>query len=174
MESIKNIFKIGNGPSSSHTMGPKKAAEMFRGKIPEASSVVITLYGSLAATGVGHLTDKAILNVFEEEPKIPASIIWKPEQFLPQHPNGMKFEAFSNDGTRLFEWITFSIGGGDISDSGTRSVSKSIYPHSTMNSVLDFCIKEGVNFWEYVDKYEDENVWDYLREVWIVMKNSIA
>ena len=85
MESIKEIFKIGKGPSSSHTMGPKKAAEMFRDLTPEAYSYVVTLYGSLAATGKGHLTDVAVVEPLGADKKV--EIIWKPKEFLPEHPN---------------------------------------------------------------------------------------
>jgi L-serine dehydratase len=91
MESIREIFKIGHGPSSSHTMGPKKAAQQFLEKNTNAESVRVTLYGSLAATGRGHLTDKAILDVFKGKT---CDIIWLPDQFLPRHPNAMLFEAF--------------------------------------------------------------------------------
>ena len=95
MESIKEIYKIGSGPSSSHTMGPKKASTIFKEKNPEASSFRVILYGSLAATGKGHLTDKSIIETFQ--PKS-VDIIWEPEVFLILHPNGMKFEALDRKG----------------------------------------------------------------------------
>ena len=91
MESIKQIYKIGLGPSSSHTMGPRKAAEEFLSHYPGAARYEVTLYGSLAATGKGHLTDKAILSVLE--PAAPTEIVWQPEVFLPFHPNAMRFRA---------------------------------------------------------------------------------
>ncbi len=174
MESIKEIFKIGKGPSSSHTMGPKKAAEMFLEKYPEASLFHVTLYGSLAATGKGHLTDVAIIEALKssnKEPKI--EIIWRPKEFLPQHPNGMKFEAFLSDEEKLGEWVTFSIGGGDISDTGEREKYKNIYPHNKMKDLLKHCTKNGISFWEYVAQHEESDIWDYLIERWNVMENSI-
>lgn len=116
MESIKEIYKIGLGPSSSHTMGPKRAAERFADKNPDASRYVVTLYGSLAATGKGHMTDVAILNALV--PLAPTEIIWQPEVFLPFHPNGMKFVAIGNDGAIADEWTVYSIGGGDIAEEG--------------------------------------------------------
>ena len=116
MESIKKIYKIGYGPSSSHTMGPKKAAEQFNAKNPHATSFQVTLYGSLAATGVGHLTDAAIINALA--PKS-TEIIWKPEVVLPFHPNGMKFEALEF-GQLKDEWIIYSIGGGDLAVGNTK------------------------------------------------------
>ena len=112
MESIKQIYKIGFGPSSSHTMGPRKAAQMFLERTPGAARRVVTLYGSLAATGRGHLTDKAILE--ELEPAAPADIVWKPDEFLPFHPNAMKIEAFDKDGNLTDAETYYSIGGGDI------------------------------------------------------------
>lgn len=178
MESIKEIFKIGKGPSSSHTMAPKKAAEMFRDRYPEASSFVVTLYGSLAATGKGHLTDQAVeepLSAVRAEGITPTvKIQWLPKTFLPQHPNGMKFEAFDNEGSKIGDWVTFSIGGGDISDDGRRGSTKNIYPHSTMKDILMWCNESGSSFWEYVQMHEDSDIWDYLLERWKVMKASIA
>ncbi len=175
MESIKNIFKIGKGPSSSHTMGPKKAAEIFRDKYPDAERFVVTLYGSLAATGRGHLTDTAIVEALKEiREETIVEIEWLPEVFLPQHSNGMRFKAYHKDGQELGEWTTFSIGGGDISDSGNReNEANETYPHSNMADILDWCRENGTTFWEYVEQYEDNDIYDYLREVWGVMTNAI-
>ena len=92
MESLKELYKIGTGPSSSHTMGPKKAAEAFVKRASDADRYKVTLYGSLAATGKGHMTDVAILSVLE--PVAPTEIVWRPDISLPFHPNGMRFEAF--------------------------------------------------------------------------------
>ena len=98
MESIKEIFKIGQGPSSSHTMGPRKAAIMFKEKNPQADRFEVTLYGSLAATGRGHLTDVAIEDALGKDK---CKIFWRGNIFLPQHPNGMLFECFAPDGTQI-------------------------------------------------------------------------
>ena len=95
MDSIKDIFKIGVGPSSSHTMGPRRAAEEFLARFPHAARFRVSLYGSLAATGRGHLTDKAILDVLGRDR---AEIDWQPTVFLPFHPNGMRFHALAADG----------------------------------------------------------------------------
>ncbi|MDE5815754.1 MAG: serine dehydratase, partial [Alistipes sp.] len=91
MESLKALYKVGNGPSSSHTMGPKRAAEQFVARCREVEAYRVTLYGSLAATGKGHLTDVAIRSVLE--PFAPTEIVWKPDVTLPFHPNGMLFEG---------------------------------------------------------------------------------
>lgn len=170
MESIREIFKIGRGPSSSHTMAPSKAAEIFKKRQSPASSFKVTLYGSLAATGRGHMTDVAVRDQLGEAG---TEIIWLPETFLPQHPNGIKFEAFDQQGVKTGEWTTFSIGGGDLSDSGKRKSLDVVYPHRKMSTILEWCQKHGRTFWEYVQEYESPDIWDYLEEVWLVMKEAV-
>ncbi len=170
MESIKEIFKIGKGPSSSHTMGPRKAAMIFKERNPQATFFEVTLYGSLAATGKGHLTDVAIEDVFGKEN---CKIIWKSNIFLPEHPNGILFEAFTPDKTRVDRWTTFSIGGGDISDTGERPHKASIYPHNKMADILEWCKENGTTFWEYVQLHEESDIYDYLAEVWRVMSEAV-
>lgn len=170
MESIKEIFKIGKGPSSSHTMGPRMAALKFKAENAGAARFGVTLYGSLAATGKGHMTDRAILEVLGEEI---CTINWRPDVFLPQHPNGMLFEAYDYNGQKTGSWTTFSIGGGDISDTGKRPDKKAVYPHTKMEQVLSWCRDNGTTFWEYVAMYEESDVWDYLNEVWKVMRNAV-
>ncbi|HOO69483.1 MAG TPA: serine dehydratase beta chain, partial [Bacteroidales bacterium] len=125
MESIKEIFKIGNGPSSSHTMAPRRAALEFAERNPHAVRFSVTLYGSLAATGKGHFTDKALEDAFSPKP---VEIIWNRTAVLKQHPNGIEFKALDSDGKILDTRLTFSIGGGDLSDTGKRSDRKVIYP----------------------------------------------
>ena len=170
MESIREIYKIGFGPSSSHTMGPRKAAALFRGKHPDAPAYKVTLYGSLAATGVGHLTDKAILEELGAEK---TTLEWKPDTFLPVHPNGMKFEAIDTSGKPTAEWVVYSIGGGDISEDGTRENRPRIYPLSTMEEILHWCNTNHRHIWEFVEEHEGRAIWDYLREVWQVMQEAI-
>jgi len=170
MESIKEIFKIGRGPSSSHTMAPTLASEQFLERNKSASSFSVTLYGSLAATGEGHMTDKAILDVLGKER---TKIVWEPEIFLPQHPNGLRFESYDNKGETTESWTTFSIGGGDLSDTGERKSGATVYPHSKMKDILEWCQANGRTFWEYVDIHEEKDVWDYLAEVWKAMTDSV-
>lgn len=173
MESIRQIYKIGNGPSSSHTMGPKKAATIFAQRNGAYTKrYVTTLYGALAATGKGHLTDQAILSVLT--PVAPTEIVWKPEIVLPFHTNGMKFEAFDADGKCIDTWIVYSVGGGDIVEEGAQRTSgPSIYPLTKIKDIQAQCQKDGTSYWEYVDKYEDNDIWDYLAEVWNVMKEAV-
>lgn len=169
MKSIKGIYRIGCGPSSSHTMAPRRAAQQFLQETPDALSYRVTLYGSLAATGRGHLTDAAITDVLSKA--APTTIEWRPKEVLPQHPNGMKFEALGEKGAVLKSWTTFSIGGGalsdDVEDDGVT------YDKTTMRDILDWCKLKGYSFWEYVEQREGEQIWDYLAEVWRVMQEAI-
>jgi len=169
MESLKSLFKIGNGPSSSHTMGPKKAAEQFGSKNAEADSFRVTLYGSLAATGKGHMTDTAVVNALAPRP---TEIIWQPEIFLPFHPNGMMFEAICN-GKVVDNWTIYSIGGGCLADENTSTVEESVYELNTMTEILDWCQKTGKTFWEYVEDSEGKEIWFFLEEVWNTMKETV-
>lgn len=170
MESIKEIYRVGHGPSSSHTMGPRLAAERFIRQNENASSFVCTLYGSLAATGKGHLTDTVIKEVFA---KHKLEIIWEPTVFLPFHPNALKLESFSDQGALIQSKTTYSVGGGAIVDDGETTEKQQIYPLSTMDSILDWCHENGKQLWEYVEKYEGPEIWDFLLNVWTVMKDSI-
>lgn len=170
MESIKEIFKIGYGPSSSHTMGPRKAAEIFKIKNPGIPKIRVTLYGSLAATGKGHMTDKSLTEALAP---IPVEIVWQPDIFLEAHPNGMKFESLDKANQVRSEWITYSIGGGDISDNGQRNPNASVYKVNTMNEILQWCEQNGRQIWEFIELHEQPDLWDYLAEVWKVMQEAV-
>lgn len=174
MKTLKELFKIGKGPSSSHTMGPQKAAKIFLENNRGASSFEVTLYGSLAATGKGHMTDIAIIEVLE--PVAPIRIIWKPDVFLPFHPNGMKFRSFTNDEKPINEWTVYSIGGGALSEGkGDDDMfnSPEVYDMNSMTEIMKWCERTGRNYWEYVQLYEDSSLWDYLEVVWIKMKEAV-
>ncbi len=172
MESIRQLYKIGNGPSSSHTMGPMKAAAGFAEATPGAARYEVTLYGSLAATGKGHMTDAAILGVLE--PLAPVELVWKPDEVLPFHTNGMRFKAFDAAGNEMLAKTVYSIGGGDILEEGqSREPSKSIYPLNKIKDIQQWCEESGRSYWEFVDQYEDSGIWDYLAEVWTVMKEAV-
>lgn len=170
MESIKEIFRIGNGPSSSHTMGPRKAAELFKNKFKNAVSYSVTLYGSLAATGKGHQTDITLIKAFEP---MKINIDWKPDVFLPKHPNGLKFEALDHNNNIIGEWIVYSVGGGKITDFETDETESKIYDLTTMKDILAWTKKTGKSFWEYVEMIEGVEIYDYLREAWLIMRDSI-
>ena len=171
-------------------MGPQTAARQYLERHPEAAAFEVTLYGSLAATGKGHMTDVAILGVLE--PQGPVTLHWEPHTFLPFHPNGMKFAVLQLDGTLLDEWIVYSIGGGALSEGtnptpSTESVSSgspagattppataSLYDLTTMEDIIAWCQQSGRTFWEYVERCEGPAIWDYLREVWQVMQEAVV
>lgn len=170
MESIRELYKIGHGPSSSHTMGPKFAAESFAKRNPKAVSFKVTLYGSLALTGKGHMTDYIIEKTLPGE----VQISWKSETFLPMHPNGMIFEAFDGQGTKIDDWEVYSIGGGAIADKNTKPGKNDIYPITEMTQIIKYLEEEGGTFWEYVYKIEDEAFPAYLKKVWETMKDAVG
>lgn len=173
MESLKKLYKVGNGPSSSHTMGPKAAAGMFAEKNPGAARFEVTLYGSLAATGRGHLTDTAINS--QLEPVAPTTIVWEPKIFLPFHPNGMLFKAFDADGKETDNWTIFSIGGGALAneETGMEQVENHIYDMNRISDIQKYCERTGKSYWEYVFETEESDIVDYLEHIWDVMCNSV-
>ncbi len=170
MDSLKNLFKIGYGPSSSHTMGPSNAALRFKEENLKANKIVVTLYGSLAATGKGHLTDKAIISVIKP---LECEIVWLASEFLPKHPNGMKMQAYDSQETLLKEEIAYSIGGGALLYEGDEVKYKSFYPYNTMEDIIKYCQKSGKSFWEYVFENEGNDLAEYLVEVWHIMKKAV-
>lgn len=169
MQTIREIYRIGHGPSSSHTMGPRRAAEIFLERHPNAAKYQAHLYGSLSATGKGHLTDVAIISVI---PSI--EIVWH-DEFLPFHPNGLRFMAWDEQGQLLEEWTVYSVGGGALSEEQNDKPQESpnIYPLTTLTQIAEYCEQMGWDYWEYVEHYEGKEIWDYLREVWQVMRDSI-
>ncbi|MBR3682773.1 MAG: L-serine ammonia-lyase [Tidjanibacter sp.] len=172
MKSIKDIFVIGKGPSSSHTMGPKKAATAFLKDHPEAAAFRVTLYGSLAATGKGHLTNVAIEEVLS--PSGPVEIVWRPQEFLPFHPNAMKFETLGAEGEPTDSATYYSIGGGTIVREGeAQSDSDHIYPLTTMTEIMEWCGKTGRSYWEYVFEHEEKDIKEYLMNVWGNMRGAV-
>ena len=175
MKSIKELYRIGTGPSSSHTMGPRKAAEIYLSRHPEAAAFRVTLYGSLAATGKGHMTNVAITETLQ--PVAPVEIVWQPKIFLPFHPNGMKFEALTSEGVSIDPWTVFSVGGGALAEEndGLGSVNTpDVYELTHLTDIQQWCERTGRSYWEYVKECEDSDVWDYLAEVWKTMKASIV
>lgn len=170
MESIKEIYKIGYGPSSSHTMGPRKASEDFLTLHPKAHAYRITLYGSLAATGKGHLTGEAITEVFAQAR---LSLLWKPQTFLPRHPNAMLFEALDEQDVCVASSTVYSVGGGSLLYEESETVQDEVYPYKNMEEALDRCYENGMQLWELVEEHEGKAIWNYLEEVWTVMKEAV-
>lgn len=172
MKSIRELYRIGTGPSSSHTMGPRMASKRFLAANPDAARFRVTLYGSLAATGKGHMTDAAILSTLE--PAAPTELVWQPKVFLPFHPNAMLFEAIDSDGNVTASNTYYSIGGGQLAEEGVESTEGAdIYDMSTLSEILEWCEENGQTFWEYVEKCEGPEIWDFLLEVWHTMLASV-
>ena len=172
MKSIKELYRIGTGPSSSHTMAPRRAAEIFQHRNPECTYFRVTLYGSLAATGKGHLTDQAIFDTLRPHGEV--ELIWEPSVFKPFHPNGMRFEALDANNNVTDDWTVYSVGGGALAEEGiSTNVSPDIYDMTKMSEILAWCERTGRSYWEYVDLCEESDIWDYLHEVWKTMQEAV-
>ncbi|MDE6826461.1 MAG: L-serine ammonia-lyase, partial [Paramuribaculum sp.] len=138
----------------------------------DAASFRVTLYGSLAATGRGHLTDQAILESMT--PVSPTEIVWEPTIFLPFHPNGMKYEALDSKGNVTDTRTIYSVGGGQLAEEGVSDLeSPDVYDMSKLSEILEWCKKTGKTYWEYVEQCEGPEIWDYLSEVWRVMRAAV-
>jgi L-serine dehydratase len=170
MESLTELFRIGYGPSASHTMGPRKAAEIFLEQHPDAVRFRVTLYGSLAATGKGHLTDQALTEALKP---YPVELLWKPEIQLPLHPNGMEFEAIAADGSARDSWRVYSVGGGALKVEGASLLKRDIYGLRSMEEAIAVVSPAAKPLWSYVIEKEGTMIWDYLRDVWRVMQDSV-
>ena len=171
MKSIREIYKIGKGPSSSHTMGPERAATLFKAKNPDADAFKVILYGSLSATGIGHGTDRVLREVLSPAP---TEIIFSKETIPGSHPNTMDFFAMKN-GVESCSMRVESIGGGDIRIPGHRDAeSEEVYIEHSFAEIADFCKWRYIHtLSEYVELNEGPEIWDFLMEVWQVMKNAI-
>ena len=170
MESIRKIYRKGYGPSSSHTMAPHAAVLQFKEKHPNAASFRVTLYGSLAATGRGHRTDKALQ---DGAAPIPVEIVWRPDKVLPFHTNGMYFEALNADGNTIDDWTIYSVGGGALANETMHEADEQVYSMSTLAEILPYIEREGLTYWEYVEQCEGEGIWEYLQDMWQVMQKTI-
>ena len=171
MKSIREIYKIGKGPSSSHTMGPERAARLFKERNPGADAFKVILYGSLSATGVGHGTDRVVKEVLSP---IPTEIVFSKEVLPNAHPNTMDFFAIKN-GAECCSMRVESIGGGDIRIPGCHDAeSEEVYIEHSFAEIADFCKWRYIHtLSEYVELNEGPEIWDFLMEVWQAMKNAI-
>lgn len=171
MKSIRDIYKIGKGPSSSHTMGPERAARLFRGEHPEATGFRVVLYGSLAKTGVGHGTDRVLREVLAP---LPTEIIFSDQVISGSHPNTMDF--FALDGQEVTASLRVeSIGGGDIRVEGRPdNPDDDPYPENSFAEIMDFCKWRYITtLSDFVELNEGPEIWDFLAEIWATMKRSI-
>ncbi|MGD1816617.1 MAG: L-serine ammonia-lyase [Pleomorphochaeta sp.] len=175
MESIRELYKIGHGPSSSHTMGPRLATRMFLKDYPNASEYKVILFGSLAATGKGHLTNVAIEDVFYEIGKT-IEIIWKPDEFKVYHPNALTFFAYDENKSLIAEKTYYSVGGGSVEVEGELKSNKvCLYDDrfDSMEKILAYCEQEGLQLWEFVKEIEGKSIVDFAQEIWNAMVRAI-
>ena len=172
MKSIRDIYKIGKGPSSSHTMGPERAAQLFLSEHPEADAFRVILYGSLSKTGVGHGTDRVLRQVLSPHP---TQIVFSDKTLTGMHPNTLDFIALK-DGAEVATLRVESIGGGDIRIPGRKDadVEEDVYPENSFAEIADFCKWRYIStLSEYVEMNEGPEIWDFLSDVWEAMKQSI-
>ncbi|MGL4677730.1 MAG: L-serine ammonia-lyase, iron-sulfur-dependent, subunit alpha [Brevinema sp.] len=171
MYSLKELYRSGFGPSSSHTIGPFRAGTIIKAKNPTATSFRVQLLGSLAATGIGHFTDKALEQAFGESP---LEILWKDDVWPEQHPNGMILEALDSDGAIIDTWEVFSVGGGTLVNAGESTKSGThTYPHNYLAEIMDYCKEKQIELWEYVDYFDDGDIWEYLEDIRQTMMTAI-
>lgn len=170
MQSLKELYKIGNGPSSSHTMGPKRAVEIFKNKNLDSDKFKVILYGSLALTGKGHLTDYIIeqtLSGYEVE------IIFDTKEECTVHPNTFDIFAIKNEEITS-HWRVYSVGGGTFQIEGKKVVSfEDIYKEESFEEIKKYCIENNCDLYDYVVSVEGEEIKDFLKEIWESMQNTI-
>ena len=171
MKSIREIYKTGKGPSSSHTMGPERAANYFKGAHPQADGFRVILYGSLSKTGVGHGTDRVLKETLGPDR---TEIVFSAEDpaDLP-HPNTMDFIAYKGE-TELLRMRVMSIGGGDIVIEGEpEAEADDVYPESSFAEITQFCRWRYITLPEYVELNEGPEIWDFLKDIWNAMRKEI-
>lgn len=171
MQSLKELYKIGHGPSSSHTMGPSTASMMFKRTFINADTYKVILYGSLALTGKGHLTDQVIKKVFAPSTCL---IEFNLHEQSIKHPNTLDLYAYQN-GNVIGYWRVYSIGGGSIEIEGQeKNYAKDIYPYTKLDKIKEYCLSKNIRYCDYVYRFDEENIKEYLYGIWKVMKESIA
>lgn len=171
MESLRELYKIGKGPSSSHTMGPEKAATLFKEEFKDATSFKAILMGSLAKTGRGHRTDFIIEQTFLPKK---CEIVFDIKSDTPYHPNTMELIAY-NGKEEIGRWEVYSVGGGSIEIKGKESFTpEKVYPVNSFAEIAQFCRARDIRLWQFVELYEGKEIWSYLSKIWLTMQNAIA
>ena len=170
MESLKELYRIGRGPSSSHTMGPDRAAKLFKAAFPHADSFKARLYGSLAKTGKGHFTDRALTEAFLP---LECSVVYDEHTSDLPHPNTLDLIAFK-DSRPIGNWRVLSVGGGKIEILGKKeTVAENIYSFTDFDSIKKHCSEKDIRIYEYAEECEGPELWDFLAEVWEQMRSTI-
>ena len=169
MKSLVELYKIGCGPSSSHTMGPEKAIKLFCEKYPNATTYKVVLYGSLALTGKGHGTDA----VLQKTATKPVEIVFDTKTTNLPHPNTMELFALEGDQT-IGSWKVCSVGGGAIAVEGQASITPpDVYPHNSFEQICAYCRVNEITLPQYVERFEGVQIWQYLSTIWQTMQNAI-
>ena len=171
MKSIRDLYKIGKGPSSSHTMGPARAAEIFKSENPDAERYEVVLYGSLAKTGVGHGTDRVLRDVFA--PKDVQIVFAEHDPDDLKHPNTLDLSAFTG-AEKTASIRVESIGGGDIVVEGRPGLEPpEVYPENSFAEIAQFCAWRQVSLPQYVEMNEGPEIWYFLKDIWNAMRKEI-
>ena len=170
MRSIRELYRIGRGPSSSHTMGPERACLQMKKKYPDADAYRVVLYGSLAMTGKGHGTDRVIRETLSP---LTGEVVFDRETPPERHPNMMDFILFSR-GKKIANERIWSVGGGAITpDEEEKQTPSVVYPHSSFAEISTECARRNIRLWQYAEEIEGEGLFPYLATVWDVMKAAI-
>ncbi|MGA0875747.1 MAG: L-serine ammonia-lyase, iron-sulfur-dependent, subunit alpha [Bacilli bacterium] len=168
MKSLRELYRIGHGPSSSHAVAPGNAALFLKQHYPQATNVVVTLYESFAYTGKGHLTDRVIIEGFAP---IPCEIIFD-KLTKTQHPNTFDVTLTLSD--QVIQRRVVSLGGGayQINDPHWQE-PKAIYPHRKLTDILQYCTQEHLTLPQYVERFEGKDIWTFLTTIWNQMQKTI-
>lgn len=170
MRSIRELYRIGRGPSSSHTMGPERACLQMKKKYPDADAYRVVLYGSLAMTGKGHGTDRVIRETLSP---LTGEVVFDRETPPERHPNMMDFILFSR-GKEIANERIWSVGGGAITpDEEEKQTPSVVYPHSSFAEISTECARRNIRLWQYAEEIEGEGLFPYLATVWDTMKSAI-
>lgn len=173
MQSLKELYKVGRGPSSSHTMGPERAAKLMRSRYPAADKFEVTLYGSLASTGKGHGTDEVLKKTFSP---LPCNVVFDCRTPVPVHPNTLDISAF-REGEVLARTRFYSVGGGTIKIEGepdaNTGIDNAVYPLSTFDEISAHCRSRNMRLWQYVAECEGDGIFAYLHAIWEQMKAAV-
>jgi len=171
MKSLRELYTIGRGPSSSHTIGPVRACHLFREENPDADRFSVTLFGSLAKTGRGHLTDIAIRDALAP---VETEILWNTERGDLPHPNTMELRAWKN-GALTASMTALSVGGGAIRIPGRPDTeTPEVYPENSFDDISRLCLERRLRLSDYVEQREGEEIWPYLFSIWNIMKKSVS
>ena len=171
MKSLRELYTIGRGPSSSHTIGPSRACGLFREEHPDADRFQVTLYGSLAKTGRGHLTDVAVRDAFAP---LPVEILFDTDRADLPHPNTMELRAFRNGGEIAF-LRALSVGGGAIRIPGRPDTETAeIYPEESWAEIAALCHAKRMRLTDYIEEREGREIWSYLFSIWSIMKKTVS